>query len=194
MAGTFYERAVRGVFLWLNRRLVRDSCRDAWRAMEIRSRGANTSNYLYKRLCMLRYNRICSRYACDLPLAAEIPKSVNFPHGMNGIFISLGAVLGENCTIFQQVTIGSNVLKDSKGFGAPVLGDNVYIGAGAKIIGNVRIGNNVRIGANAVVTCDVPDNATVVCAAPRIIAHDEVRENGFVAYQDAVSRRGEAGD
>ena len=84
-----------------------------------------------------------------------------FPHGMKSIFVSGGATIGRNCVIFQQVTIGSNSLPDSKGTGAPVIGDNCYIGAGAKIIGNVKVGDNVRIGANAVVYKDVPDNTAV---------------------------------
>lgn len=53
--------------------------------------------------------------------------------------------------------------------GAPTIGDNVYIGPGAKIFGAIHIGNNVRIGANCVVFEDVPDNATVVLPKPRII-------------------------
>ncbi|MBQ1977727.1 MAG: serine O-acetyltransferase, partial [Ruminococcus sp.] len=68
-----------------------------------------------------------------------------------------------------QVVIGSNNDKDSKGYGAPVIGNNVLIGAGAKIIGNVKIGNNVKIGANCCVATDIPDNATVVMEKPRII-------------------------
>lgn len=60
-------------------------------------------------------------------------------------------------------------MTDSKGYGAPTIGDNCYSGAGAKIIGNVRVGNNCRIGANAVVVEDIPDNSTVVCDKPRII-------------------------
>ena len=55
------------------------------------------------------------------------------------------------------------------GGGAPTIGDNVYIGPGAKIFGAIHIGNNVRIGANCVVFEDVPDNATVVLPKPRII-------------------------
>ena len=55
------------------------------------------------------------------------------------------------------------------GGGAPVLGDNVFVGAGAKIIGPVRIGNNVKIGADAVVVTDVPDDAVVVMHKPRIL-------------------------
>lgn len=57
--------------------------------------------------------------------------------------------------------------------GAPTIGSNCLIGAGAKIIGNVHVGNNVRIGANAIVVDDVPDNCTVVMNKPRVI----VREN-----------------
>ena len=77
------------------------------------------------------------------------------------IYIHNNAVIGENCTIFQQVTIGLNEhrLDYSK---AAQIGNRVYIGAGAKIIGNVTIGDDVRIGANAVVTKDVPSGKTVV--------------------------------
>ena len=88
-------------------------------------------------------------------------------HGLNGIIVFHYASIGKNATINQQVTIaGGN--KDE----AVVIGDNVMIGAGAKIIGPCRIGNNVRIGANAVVAKDIPDNCTVV-GTMRII----VREN-----------------
>ena len=115
-------------------------------------------------------------------LYTSISDNIVFPHGIYGIFISQGAQIGDNCTIFHQVTIGSNTLPDSKYFGSPKIGKNVYIGAGAKIIGNVTIGDNVRIGANAVVTKDIPDNATVVQASPRIILHNEVRDNRFKKY------------
>lgn len=70
--------------------------------------------------------------------------------------------------IYQQVTIGSNDLQNSRG-GAPTIDNNCLIGAGAKIIGNVHVGNNVRIGANAIVVDDVPDNCTVVMNKPRVI-------------------------
>lgn len=93
----------------------------------------------------------------------------NTPHSFSGIYISSESSVGEGCTIFQQVVIGSNKTEGSKGYGAPTIGNNVLIGAGAKIIGNVKIGNNVRIGANCCVTTDIPDNATVVMEKPRII-------------------------
>lgn len=105
-----------------------------------------------------------------------INKNVNefyAPHGLSGIYISKKAVIGKSCTIFHQVTIGSNDLKDSKYYGSPKIGNNVYIGAGAKIIGNINVGNNVRIGANCVVFKDVPDNVTIVLGEPRILKRKE---------------------
>lgn len=87
----------------------------------------------------------------------------NLPHGLYGIIVSKNAIIGANCTIFHQVTIG-----EGKG-GAPEIGDNCYIGAGAKIIGNIVIGDNVKIGANCVVVEDIPDNCTVVLEKPRVI-------------------------
>lgn len=84
-------------------------------------------------------------------------------HGLNGIIISHEAHIGKNVSICHQVTIGGG-----KG-GAPTIGDNCFIGPGAKITGGIRIGNNVRIGTNCVVVEDIPDNATVVMHKPRII-------------------------
>lgn len=83
-----------------------------------------------------------------------------FPHGIRGVFINPKAKFGKNVCIYQQVTIGS---------GGAEIGNDVEIGAGAKIIGDVKIGNNVKIGANCIVVEDVPDNATVVMHKPRIL-------------------------
>lgn len=85
------------------------------------------------------------------------------PHGLQGIFISRYAEIGENCRIYQNVTIGE---VDRK---APKIGDNCLIGAGAVIVGDIRIGNQVKIGAGAVVSMDVPDNCTVVSQPARIL-------------------------
>lgn len=132
---------------------------------------------------MFIYNRTCDTCNCFVPLDCEIDEdSVAFPHGLFGVFISQGARIGKNCTLFHHVTIGSNNLSDSKHPGAPIIGDNVFIGAGAAIIGSVRIGNGVRIGANAVVFSDIPDNYTVV-AQNRMIPHSEQRDNDFKAYR-----------
>lgn len=79
---------------------------------------------------------------------------------MNGIIVSGGARVGSNCTIFHQVTLGIASVSGKEG--APIVGNNVLIGAGAKLIGSIKIGDDVRIGANAVITKDVPAGATVV--------------------------------
>ena len=97
-------------------------------------------------------------------------KSVpHLPHGITGLFISHSATIGENCTILQNVTIGSSKKK------APQIGDNCVIGAGAVIVGGIKIGNNCNIGANCTVFKDVPDNTTVVCVAPRYISKENTK-------------------
>ena len=142
----------------------------------INTRGSKFLNIFRKR----KYNKLLFKNNCFIPLTAKFGENIIFPHGVCGIYISGRSIIGNNCTIFQQVTIGSNTLKDSKNQGSPIIGNNVYIGAGAKIIGNVRVGNNVRIGANAVVVKDIPDNCTVVNSDIRIIQHNEPRDNTFI--------------
>lgn len=118
----------------------------------------------------------------NIALEAEFADKPSFPHGITGIFVSRGAKIGKNCVIFQQVTIGSNTIEGSKGFGAPTIGDDVYIGVGAKIIGGVHIGNRCRIGAGCIVTCDVPDDSTVVMGKPRILVNKN-RDNTYREYK-----------
>ena len=100
--------------------------------------------------------------------------------------LSGAAKIGSNCTIFHQVTIGSNTLEGSKHQGAPVIGDNVFIGCGAKIIGGVHIGNNVCVGANCVVTRDVPDNCTVVMPDFRTITRKGKNPPVFVPTDEYI--------
>lgn len=107
------------------------------------------------------------------PISIKCDGEPFFPHDITGIFVSKNAKIGKDCTIYQQVTIGSNDIRSSKHYGAPTIGDGVVIGAGAKIIGCVKIGNNVRIGANCVVVDDVPDNTTVVMSKPRVICRND---------------------
>jgi len=102
-------------------------------------------------------------YQAEFPAKAHIGEGIKLPHGGNGIVIHPRSKIGANATIFHQVTIGANELKVKHV--PPELGDNVYIGCGAKLIGNIKIGNNVVIGANAVVVSDIPDN-TVAAGVP----------------------------
>lgn len=95
---------------------------------------AKTHKGVLKYIYHYQLLKLYRKYNCGIPLKADIKKSVVFPHELNGIWISSGAKIGENCVIFHQVTIGSNTLKETKGRGSPQIGNNVYIGSGAKII------------------------------------------------------------
>ncbi len=106
----------------------------------------------------------------DIPLNARIGGGLVIPHP-NGIVIHPGAVVGPNCLIFQQVTLGNGPRP-----GAPTLGGHVDVGAGAKILGGVRVGDHARIGANAVVIDDVPEHATAVGVPARVAGGDAVPE------------------
>ncbi len=149
---------------------------------QLRRRYENTSFGFMKKW----YSRLNRGYQHEtnsyLPFDNTIKGPINFLHGTYGIFISGGATIGKNCTIFQQVTIGSNTLIDSKGFGFPIIGDNCLISAGAKIIGNVKVGNNCRIGANAVVVEDLPDNSICV-PGKQIIIQKEGLVNHIYQYR-----------
>ena len=97
--------------------------------------------------------------------AATIGRGLFIDHGF-GVVIGETAVLGDNVTLFQGVTLGGT--GKEKGKRHPTIGDNVVIGAGAKVLGNITVGNNSMIGANAVVIRDVPEHSTVVGVPGRI--------------------------
>lgn len=113
----------------------------------------------------------CASFGTHLDKSAVFKSPPNLPHGLNGIIVSHNAVVGKNVTIFHQVTIGEG--RD----GAPTIGDNVLIGAGAKLIGGITVGDNAKIGAGCIVTQDVPANCTIVMEKPRIIYQKEMSEN-----------------
>ena len=98
--------------------------------------------------------------------ACFIGKGLLIDHG-SGVVIGETSIIGDDCTILQCVTLGS--IKNQIGKRHPTLHNNVFVGAGAKILGNIEIGNNVKIGANAVVLNDVSDNSTAVGVPARII-------------------------
>ena len=98
----------------------------------------------------------------EISPGTRIGGGLMLPHP-NGIVIHPGSVIGPNCLIFQQVTLGVG-----EG-GAPRIGGHVDIGAGAKILGGVSVGDHAKIGANAVVLADVPSFATAVGVPARIV-------------------------
>ncbi|MBF0478102.1 MAG: serine acetyltransferase [Candidatus Omnitrophica bacterium] len=107
----------------------------------------------------------------DLFLGVSISPGIEIGPGLyightGCLLIHPEVVAGKNLSIGNSTTIGVKGLGKK---GTPIIGDNVYIGVGAKVLGNIRIGNNVRIGANAVVVSDVPDNVTVVGIPAKIV-------------------------
>jgi serine O-acetyltransferase len=103
---------------------------------------------------------------------ATIGQGIFIDHGM-GVVIGETAIIGDYALIYQGVTLGGTGKESGKRH--PTLGENVVVGAGAKVLGNIQIGNNVRIGAGSVVLRDVPSSCTVVGVPGRIVYRSGVR-------------------
>ena len=118
---------------------------------------------LVRALATLRHRFWSVVTGADVPLNSKIGGGLILPHP-NGVVIHPDAVVGPNCLLFHQVTLGFGT------GGVPVLGGGVDVGAGAKIIGAIKVGDRAIVGANAVVLEDVPAGATVAGIPARIIA------------------------
>ncbi|WP_163328358.1 serine O-acetyltransferase [Desulfurobacterium thermolithotrophum] len=103
---------------------------------------------------------------------AKIGKRFFIDHGM-GVVIGETTEIGDDVTIYHQVTLGGTSTK--KGKRHPTIGNNVVIGAGAKVLGPVKIGDNCKIGANSVVVKDVPPNSTVVGIPGKVIRRNGIK-------------------
>jgi len=103
---------------------------------------------------------------------AQIGKGLFIDHGM-GVVIGETTVIGDNCTLYQGVTLGGTGKDHGKRH--PTLGNNVMVGSGAKVLGPFRVGDNARVAAGAVVLDEVPDNATAVGVPARIVRLNGVR-------------------
>lgn len=110
----------------------------------------------------------------ELPCEVVIGRNFIIDH-FGGIVISGYAKFGDNCRIRNGVVVGLKHVEDPC---APVIGDNVDIGAGAKLLGRIRVGNNVSVGANAVVICDVPDNCVAVGIPAEIKRKRDLSQQG----------------
>lgn len=100
-------------------------------------------------------------FACDVKYTAKIGENVGFFHNGLGVVVHPDATIGDGSLLYQNVTIGGNGKSEGEN-GVPTIGKNVFIGAGAVILGPVVIGDNAKIGANSVVLSDVAANTTVV--------------------------------
>ena len=130
------------------------------------------SHFLYKRkrflIARLISEKAKRKTGIEIHPGATIGKNLFIDHGM-GVVIGETCVIGDNVTLFHGVTLGGT--GKEKGKRHPTIGNNVFIGSGAKILGNITIGNNVKIGANSVILESVPDNVTVVGIPGKIIKH-----------------------
>lgn len=114
---------------------------------------------------LLRHYRF--RYGISIPYTTDIGPGLFISHPGN-IVVSNHCRIGKNCNISQGVTIGFNARGKSPGY--PSIGDETYIGPGAKLIGGIHIGNNVAVGANCVVLDNIPDHAVVVGIPGKIVS------------------------
>jgi len=122
-------------------------------------------------------NRISEAFGVDVHPAAQIGSGVLIDHGTS-VVIGETAEVGENVTLLQGVTLGGTSLKREKRH--PTLGNNVVVGAGAKIIGGFTIGDGSRIGAGSVVVREVPTNSVVVGVPGRVTYRDGQRVAGGI--------------
>ena len=133
----------------------------------------------------LMHGHLTYKLGISIPAQTSIGSGFYIGH-FGGIVVSHKATIGKNCNISQGVTIGRTNRGSNKGY--PVLGDNIYIGPGAVIAGNVRIGNNVAVGANCVVTTDIPDNSVVAGVPGRVIS-----QKGSAGYVNRTDYDGKIG-
>jgi serine O-acetyltransferase len=124
---------------------------------------------LIKLIIFMVYNSV-------VPYECVIGKNTKLGYGGIAVVIHKNCVIGSNCTISQNVTIGGREGRKS----VPVIGDNVFIGAGAKVIGDIKVGSGAIIGANAVVIKDIPQNAVVAGVPAKIIKYSNFQESNNV--------------
>lgn len=131
------------------------------------SRTAHWARFGFRQFMALMLYRYTVRYGISISSKTPVGAGLYIGH-FGGIVVNHGAVIGDNCNIQQGVTLGQ--VNRGARVGAPVIGNNVFIGAGAKIIGHVHVGDGAAIGANAVVTRDVPAGAAVAGVPARVVS------------------------
>ncbi len=114
--------------------------------------------------------RFCT--GVEIHPAAQIGRRLFIDHAM-GVVIGETTIIGDDCVLYQGVTLGGTGNENGKRH--PTLGNHVTVGTGAKVLGNIRIGDNVRIGGNSVVVKDVPSDCTVVGIPGRVVKRNGCR-------------------
>ena len=133
----------------------------------------------YRKALWIHNHRFCARWlsqrarrktGIEIHPGAQIGRGLFIDHGM-GVVIGETAIIGDDCQLYHGVTLGGVGSQEVKRH--PTLEDGVYVGSGAKCLGNITLGQNCRVGANAVVLKDVPKYATAVGVPARIIRKDK---------------------
>lgn len=128
------------------------------------------AHWLYRRhcKCLARWISQHAKWTTGVEIhpAATIGRRLVIDHG-TGIVIGATTEIGDDCLLYQGVTLGGTGIASGKRH--PTLGNNVMVGCGAKILGPIKIGNNSRVAANSVVLRDVPENSTVVGVPGRVV-------------------------
>ncbi|WP_455716951.1 serine O-acetyltransferase EpsC [Anaerosporobacter sp.] len=135
--------------------------------------------YLKKHYFLARWysQRTVRKTGIEIHPGATIGKGLFIDHG-NGVIIGETAIVGDNVTLYQGVTLGGTGKETGKRH--PTIGDNCMISAGAKILGSFTVGENSKIGAGSVVLSEVPPNSTVVGVPGRVVKRDNVK----IPYED----------
>lgn len=134
------------------------------------------NNKIVYPIVWLIYKHLEVKYGCDIPVQVKIGKGFRIEH-LNGIVMNPGSEIGEMCTILNGVLLGNE--RRGKRKGTPCLGNNIYIGSYAKIVGEVKIGNDVLIAPGAFVNFDVPSHSIVV-GNPGVIKHKDNATEGYL--------------
>lgn len=131
--------------------------------------------------------RALRKTGIEIHPGAKIGKGLFIDHG-SGVVIGETTEIGDNCTIYQNVTLGGTGKETGKRH--PTLGNNVMVGAGARVLGPFKVGDNCKIAANAVVLSEVPPNCTAVGVPAKIVKRDGVRVNDLdqIHIPDPVSQ------
>lgn len=148
-------------------------------------------HYLKKRYFIARWisQRALRKTGIEIHPGATIGKNLFIDHG-SGVVIGETAEIGDNCTIYQNVTLGGTGKETGKRH--PTLGNNVMVGAGARVLGPFTVGDNSKIAANAVVLNAVPPNCTAVGVPARVVKRDGVKicnDLDQIHFPDPVSQQ-----
>lgn len=137
--------------------------------------------WLLKLKWLARFISMLARWVTGVEIhpGAVIGRRFFIDHGM-GVVIGETAEIGNDCTLYHGVTLGGTTWE--KGKRHPTLGDNVVIGAGAKILGPITLGNDVRVGSNSVVVKSVDNDQTVVGVPARVLKDSKTKTDHFESY------------